>query len=265
MRIAIITGATSGMGREMTRQIDKTVSAVEGFWLIGRRKTELSLTASMLTKSSKLFALDLSKIKDLEALNEALRDEKPEVLFLVNAAGLGKIGAFQRIPWKDLMEIDDVNVRALTVVTSLCLPYMRRGGKKASYLINFSSGSAFLPQPYFASYAASKSYVLNLSRALRKELHGSGITVTAVCPGPVRTEFFKTAESTGRMAPYKKYFMADAKKVCQKALQDSLKGRALSVYGITMKLLHVFSHIVPAELILRFYHVEKEEDRSCGN
>ena len=129
-------------------------------------------------------------------------------------------------------------------MTALCLPYMHCGSR----IVNLSSAAAFGPQPGFAVYSATKAYVYSLSMALGRELKGSGIYVTAVCPGPVDTEFF---DHTGKeVASVKKKFRADAKDVVRKALIDSARGKKISVYGLSMKAAWVVSKIVPDSVIV---------------
>ena len=119
-----------------------------------------------------------------------------------------------------------------------------------SRILNFASSAAFLPQPNFAVYAASKSYVLSFSQSLAEELRTTGIRVTAVCPGPVKTEFFERAETSGHIPFYKYLFMANPEKVCHLALMDSVLGKGMSVYGVSMKLLRILSKLLPTKLIM---------------
>ncbi|MDY6328658.1 MAG: SDR family NAD(P)-dependent oxidoreductase, partial [Lachnospiraceae bacterium] len=137
----------------------------------------------------------------------------------------------------------------LTSVTYMVLPYM----VKNSRIINLASSSAFLPQPGFGVYAASKSYVLSFSRALRCEVKNRGISVTAVCPGPVATDFFSIAEGEQKRAWFKDLFMANASDVVDKAIKDSIEKKELSIYGISMKLFYLLTKLVPHRIILKIY------------
>ncbi len=119
-----------------------------------------------------------------------------------------------------------------------------------SRILQFASSAAFLPQPKFAVYAATKAFVLSYSRALGAELRGRGIYVTAVCPGPVDTEFFDIAETTGQIPLYKRLVMANPRKVVRKALTDSYMGRSVSVYGVAMKAFRVLCKVLPHELVM---------------
>ena len=177
----------------------------------------------------RIFDGDLNQDYIYKKLGIALGKSHANVRMLVNAAGYGKIGTFCEYGWKEETGMVDLNCRSLTRMTALCLPYMHCGSR----IVNLSSAAAFGPQPGFAVYAATKSYVYSLSMALGRELKGSGIYVTAVCPGPV-----------------KKKFRADAKDVVRKALIDSARGKKTSVYGLSMKAAQVASKVVPDSVIV---------------
>ncbi|WP_315306848.1 SDR family NAD(P)-dependent oxidoreductase [Pseudoramibacter alactolyticus] len=244
MSIAVITGATSGMGRALAKIIDRENQATTAFWLIGRREDQLRALKQELIKPARCFVMDLGEGEALIALQRELETADLKIGFLVNAAGFGMIGSIAELSAEVQMAMIDVNVRALTAITRLCLPYLSTG----AHVVQFASAAAFLPQPNFAVYAASKSYVLSFSQALNAELPDA--SVTAVCPGPVRTAFFKTAEKVHRRAAFKNRFMADPKKVAEKAYRDAMAGRAVSVYGTAMKLLRLVAKLLPMRLLV---------------
>ena len=240
MKIALITGASSGLGREFARQIPKLYQNLDEIWVVARRAERLNELEMELKVPVRIFDGDYIYKK----LGIALGKSHANVRMLVNAAGYGKIGTFCEYGWKEETGMVDLNCRSLTRMTALCLPYMHCGSR----IVNLSSAAAFGPQPGFAVYAATKSYVYSLSMALGRELKGSGIYVTAVCPGPVDTEFF---DHTGKeVASVKKKFRADAKDVVRKALIDSARGKKISVYGLSMKAAWVASKIVPDSVIV---------------
>ncbi len=261
MKIAVITGASSGMGRQMALELNDAVPNIQAFWLFGRRRERLEALDAVLTKPCRFFTQDLQSEEALSEFSEALQREKPEIVFLVNAAGFGQIGSVRELSLSDQLGMVKLNMGILTAMTKLCLPYMA----DRSRIINFASAAAFLPQPGFSVYAASKSYVLSFSQSLAEELKNTGIRVTAVCPGPVRTEFFDRAEKTGRIPFYKHLFMARPEKVCRLALMDSVLGRELSVYGIGMKLVYVLSRLIPTRLIFRLLRFLNERENRAGN
>lgn len=245
-KIAIVTGASSGMGRECVIQLADRFAGLEEIWVIARRGERLRKLEQEVPAKLRILELDLAEEQALAALSEKLEWEEPDVKILVNGAGFGKIGKAEDLPLSDETGMVDLNCRALTAVTRLVLPYM----SKNSRIMQFASVAAFLPQPKFAVYAASKAYVLSYSRALAVELRPRQIAVTAVCPGPVKTEFFDIAETTGEIPLYKRIVMADPKKVVKQALRDSMMGKTVSIYGPLMKVVFLLCKIFPHDFIL---------------
>lgn len=248
MKIAVITGASSGMGREFVTQIDQTYGDIlDEIWVLARRKERLEELQKQVKTPLRMFSVDLTKESEYEEYTKALAEEKPAVGILVNSSGFGKIGTFGEVSRESNLSMVELNCNSLTKVTYDTLPFMKKGAR----IINLASSAAFLPQPRFAVYAATKSYVLSFSRALKYELAGRKISVTAVCPGPVKTEFFDIAEENSQIAFYKKIVMADAKKVVTKAMEDAKIGKSKSVYGIPMQAFEILSKVVPHEIILK--------------
>ena len=231
------------MGRDFVKELLK-IKSVDEIWMIARREEHLKAMEAKGNGKLRAFAMDLTDVEMFHVLESILKNEKPQVQYLVNAAGAARMGKVEDIDYENHAFVLDINVRALTCMTRICLPYMQ----KRSRIIQLCSGSAFLPQPEFASYAASKAYVLSFSRALRHEVKGKGITVTAVCPGPVNTEFFEAAGS--EIAPAKKRFLVESKDVVRKALKDAKAGKELSIYGTSMKLVHLVGKILPTRVVL---------------
>ena len=247
MKIAIVTGASSGMGREFIMQIADRFGGLEEIWVVARRRERLEELVGKVPVTLRLFAIDLTDDRDLMELQGALEEEHPDVKWLINAAGFGKIGPVGSISLRDEMGMVDLNCKALCAVTHMVLPYLSGNSR----VIQFASAASFLPQPDFAIYAATKAFVLSYSRALNEELKPRGIYVTAVCPGPVKTEFFDIAEMTGEVSVYKRLVMANPKHVVKKAIRDSMMGRPVSVYGFTMKAFQLLCKVLPHGLILR--------------
>lgn len=246
MKIAVVTGASSGMGREMIVQLWEHFNGFDEMWIIARRKERLDELEKMVGVTLRKLPLDLTKDRDRRILERTLEMEKPEVKFLVNSAGFGKIGRVDALNLCDETDMVRLNCEALCAVTRMVLPYMSRNGR----VIQFASSAAFLPQPGFAIYAATKAFVLSYSRALNQELKSRNIYVTAVCPGPVKTEFFDIAETTGEIPLYKQLVMANPKRVVAKAIRDSVAGRDISVYGLTMKAFRLLCKALPHRWLL---------------
>lgn len=247
MKIAIVTGASSGMGKEAIIQIADRFGGIDEIWAIARREERLRNLRKHLPVPLRILPFDLTEEEALHKLRNALRERKPNVKILVNSAGYGKIGKVGDLSMADETGMVRLNCEALCAVTHLVLPYM----SGHSRIIQFASSASFLPQPKFAIYAATKSFVLSYSRALNAELKPRGISVTAVCPGPVKTEFFDIAETTGNVPLYKKLTMADPKKVVRLALRDSMMGKSVSIYGPLMKAFSLLCKIVPHDVLLK--------------
>lgn len=248
MRIAVVTGASSGMGREFVMQLGYFYRNLDEIWVIARRKERLEFLNEESRVPLRIFVGDLMKKPVYKEYHRTLRELSPDVRMLVNAAGFGKSGTFSDIAEdgrKIQTDMVDLNCRALTRMTQMTLPYMGRGSR----IINLASAAAFCPQPGFAVYAATKSYVLSFSRALGAELKYRGISVTAVCPGPVNTEFFDV--SGPLTSPLKKLTLARPSRVVHRALKDSRKRKSLSVYGAAMKTVRLGTKLIPHSLILR--------------
>lgn len=242
MKIAIVTGASSGIGREFANQIPRLYQKLDEIWVISRRTERLENLKKESPVPVRIFDSDLKRDYVYERLARELATRTPDIRMLVNAAGYGKIGGIQEMDMEEQLGMLDVNCRALTRLTGLCLPYMSR----KSRIIQVASAAAFSPQPGFAVYTASKSYVYSFSHALGWELKGKGILVTVVCPGPVDTEFFE--HTGGHSSSTKKSLRADAKAVVRRALLDSVKGKRVSVYGKTMKAARLGAKLLPCTL-----------------
>ena len=238
MNVAVITGASSGMGKEFARQLD-AIANLDEIFLIARSQEKLDAIDFETKAYKRPTALDLTQDPSYEYLRTLFEIEKPCIRMLINCAGFGLTGTVEELSGQKQGEMIDLNCKALTKLTSLCLPYMTKGSR----IIQMASAGAFLPQPEFAVYAASKSYVLSFGRALHAELYPKQIYVTTVCPGPVDTPFFEVASKEGAPAGIKKYFMAKPEKVVKHALKASILKKDLAIYGVSMKGLYALSHL----------------------
>lgn len=235
LRIAIITGASSGLGKEFAMQLDRALGKTDEIWLLARNKKALEELSATLRHKARPLAIDLTDKKALAQFAEVLAIQNPCVTTLVNCAGTGGHKAFAAQSWQESIAAVQLNVAALTHMTSICLPYLRRGSK----VIQAASAAAFLPQPGFAVYAATKAYVYSFSRALAIELKEKGIIVTALCPGPVDTPFLERAYGDKtELSLLKRLSMENAARVVACALRDAKRGRAVSLCGLSVKALY---------------------------
>lgn len=253
-KIAVVTGASSGLGAEFALQIEKKYFLDE-IWLVARRTTPMKELAEKFLKSTGvILSYDLTNRSDLAALEKRLEEANPEIEFLVNNAGYGKVGPFDQLGVDEQIKMIDLNVCALTFLSRIAIRYMKPG----SSMIQVASSAAFSPAPYFAVYAATKSYVVSLSDALGYELANQGIKVIAVCPGPVETEFFTVAQNSaymkdkvGEAEPFNRALYSSASDVVEKALNDLSKGRRHSIFSLSIKFFAAASALVPTRLKLK--------------
>ena len=231
MRIAIVTGASSGMGREFVKQVSKKEKFDE-IWVIARRKEALESLKKEVKAKIRPITLDLQNSESFETYKKLLAEEKPEVALLANIAGYGKFGKYDEISLEDCLGMIDLNCKALVAMSQLTIPYMKRGSK----ILQLDSLSAFQPVPYLNVYGSSKSFVLSYSRALNRELKTKGIRVMSVNPGWVKTEFFDHATKSSNDAITYFNVMYDAKDVMKTAIRDLYHTKKdVSIHGFQIK------------------------------
>lgn len=248
MKIALITGASSGIGRDFVKQIAKSEKGIDEIWAVARRKERLEQLTN-LEITVRPIALDLLDLESTKKLEQMILQENATIEILVNSAGFGKIGLFENVGLQDNEQMVMLNCASLTSITRMAIPYLNKGSR----VIQIASSAAFLPQPKFSVYAATKSYVLSLTRAIHRELKPKGIVVTAVCPGPVETEFFDVAETTGKLPLYKKLVRLESEQVVERALKASRKHREIVTCSAIMKAFRIVTKIFPHKLILKFF------------
>ena len=247
MNVIVITGASSGMGMEFAMQMDNYFSNVDEFWLVARSGDKLEEVARALQHRTRIFTMDMTDKEKVERLEQALKEEKAVVRILINCAGYGVMGSFTDLDREQTLGMVRLNCEALTEMTYRLIPFMRRGSR----IIQLASSAAFMPQPDFAVYAASKAYVHSFSRALGVELKKKGIYVTSVCPGPVDTPFFDIAEKDGTILKVKKLSMTTAEKVVSQALRDSYYKKEVSVCTLLIKIFNMIAKVLPHSVMLK--------------
>jgi len=225
MKIAVITGASSGMGREYVYAVDKEYNFDE-IWVIARRQKLLDELKEKCKTRLRTLAWDLSLPETLDKYNALLESECPEISLLINNAGYGLFGACDEMNADNQLGIIDLNARAMTALCLLSLPYMKSGDA----IINMGSNSSWQPVPYLAVYGASKSYVLSFSRALGRELRERGIHVMCVCPGWIKTDFFERAVHDDTIKYYDRWYLPSD--VVTKAMKDLKKKKSVSILGL---------------------------------
>ena len=243
----LITGASEGMGREFARLFSQNGYPLV---LVARNKTRLDTLAKELSANDRVDVRTLSKDLSLptapEELKTAIDDQKIAIEILVNNAGFGVHDLFHHADWKATEDMLNLNMITLTHLTRLFLPEMlRRGYGK---ILNVASTAAFQPGPFMACYFASKAYVLSFTEALAEELSGTGVTVTAFCPGPTRTQFQKRSHTENIR---ENSFAMEAAPAAEAAYCGLMKGKRLVIPGFTNKLLAVLVRLFPRRLVIR--------------
>src|SRR5438445_11688463 len=247
---ALITGASAGIGREFARQL---ASRARTLVLIARREQRLNeLREVVQVRSAQLSiqvsVVDLSEKSQIDELVRWLQENKIDIDFLINNAGIGDQGPFATIEPGRLNAMIQINITALTLFTRKLLPQMI--SQKRGTILNVSSSAGFLPIPEFNVYAATKAYVNSFSEALRAELRGTGVTVTALCPGPVHTEFQEHAKRPGGKPKYGAEFVhVPVEQVVYEALGAVEADRPLVIPGFVIKLGMFLVRITPMSIL----------------
>lgn len=247
--IIMITGASSGMGREFAMQIEKKYQ-VDEIWVIARRKERLESLKEKLQTKVRIFALDLTQKESFEILQEALFKEKPRVKVLVNCSGYGKLDHYENMSLETIENMMNLNMLAVVKMVNTVLPYMH----KESHIVNFASCSGYMPIPYLNIYAASKAFVLNYSRALNEELKYRGIHVLAICPYWVETEFFDRAVEKDKKPVVIRYGKVyQAKDIIKKAFKDMERSKDVSLYGTINKIQILGMKVLPHRFVKKIW------------
>ncbi|MEO5718703.1 MAG: SDR family oxidoreductase [Chthoniobacterales bacterium] len=248
---ALITGASAGIGRELARQL---AGCADTLILVARREERLvqlrdELTTRYPRLQVALHRSDLAKAEEVDELVHWIEGEKFQIDLLVNNAGLGDLGAFATADPEKIDKMMLVNMVALTRLTRALLPAMI--AQKRGAILNVSSSASFIPIPNFAVYAATKAYVTSFSEALRGELRGTGVSVSALCPGPVKTEFTEVARREGQAGelPGSNLAHVSVETVATAALHGIEHERAIVIPGAMMKLGMTLVRLTPLSVL----------------
>ena len=253
LNIAVVTGASSGLGQEYVRQLARDEAELEEIWVGARRRERLDALREQVgglrpQLQVRILALDLTREGDLDQLEAALKQQAPEIRVLINAAGFGKAGSYAEVGRRESAAMIDLNCRAAVEVTQICLPYLTKGGR----ILQICSTSAFQPFPYLNVYAASKAFLYRYSRGLRVELFPRKIRVTAVCPYWIRdTEFISIAQTTDRSKAIRHFPLSSTRhNVVRRSLLDSALGLPVSTPGPVCTLHRIVAKFIPSELMM---------------
>lgn len=233
-RIAIVTGASQGIGKEFVKQL--LSKEIDEIWAVARNEEKLEMLRRELSEKIIPLSKDLSVFEEINSLREMLEKKNPTVVWLVNNAGTAKMGLYEDFKTEELERSIRLNCSAVAALCTICIPYMERGSR----ILNISSAASFQPMPFLNLYAASKVFVRYYSRGLNAELKRRGISVTAVCPGWVDTELLMR-EINGKKVNFPGVVSPAA--VVKKALMDGEKGKDISVCSLYVKWEHLFTKL----------------------
>ena len=258
MNIAVVTGASSGMGKQFVLQLSQYVQ-VDQIWVIARRASALEDLAQQVSVSVRPVCLDLCDNNSFETYKALLEEEKPNVKLLINAAGFGKFGDYDQIPMEEDLRMIDLNCRALVAMTRLTLPYMTAG----SHILQLDSLSAFQPVPYSTTYGATKAFVLSYTRALNAELKPQGIRMMAMNPGWVKTEFFNHALTTndGKVQYYNHLW--EASDVVATGLKDLYTTKKdYSIHGLPIRNQVRLVKLLPHSIVMKVWMNQQKKPKN---
>lgn len=248
MKIAIITGASSGLGKEFAFETSLGRTDIDEIWLVARRQNRLEELTEQISKKTKILSLDITSDSALNSLCELLKETNPEISLLINNAGFGRLGDFDKTLPEDSRDMLRLNCEALTLITRICLPYM----KENSEIINTCSIASFAPNARMAVYSSTKAYVLSFSKALRFELKPKKINVLAVCPGPMDTEFLPVAGiSKGSSFAFDILPRDNPQKTAHKALKASKKGVGVYACHPFYKFYRLIAKLLPHSIVMK--------------
>jgi short-subunit dehydrogenase len=251
--IAVITGASSGMGKEFALTL-KDHGVYDEVWAIARSAENLEHLRPLIPFNLKVLPLDLTKPESLDVYKEELEKEKPHIGLLINASGFGIFDSLERSRMEDTEGMIDLNCKALVKMTKLSLPYMSAGSK----IIQIASMAAFQPIPYINVYGASKAFVLSFSRALNREVEKKGIHCMAVCPYWTRTKFFERAIDPDKQVVKKYIVMYEPENIVKRAWKDLARGKDVSIYGVIARGQAALCKILPHKLVMDIW--QKQQD-----
>ncbi len=247
MKIAIITGASAGLGKEFLKAAPGYFPEIDEYWLIARRQDRLEEAAKLVHKQCRIFPMDLTETDSYRRLEAELKKLNPTVALLVNNSGCGFLGNVGEGELENQLKMVDLNLRGLTAVTHVTMPYMAKGSR----VINVSSIASFCPNPRMTVYSAGKAYVTAFSYGISEECAARGITVTAVCPGPMDTEFIYLGEIKGNSKTFETLPYCDPVKVVHGSYKAALAGKRCYTPKAFYKLYKVLAKFLPIGITLK--------------
>lgn len=243
-KIAMITGATGGLGYAFIQELIQ--ESIDEIWAFGRNKERLEALVHKFGNKIVPICKDLTNMDNLISITKLLEEQKPQIQFLINNAGIAQMKASKDLTTSEIESMIDLNCKAPVILINYCLPYMTSGSK----ILNICSASAFQPVPYINLYASTKAFERSYSRALHMELKPLGISVTAVCPSWIDTELL-TKEINGKKVRFPG--IVSPKRVVEQAIKDAKKGKDMSVCSFYVKCQHLNVKLMPQKWTMKIW------------
>ncbi|MBQ7314108.1 MAG: SDR family NAD(P)-dependent oxidoreductase [Clostridia bacterium] len=247
MTVAVITGASAGLGREFLAALPELYPGIDEYWLIARRREKLEEAARSVPVRCRIFPLDLTNDDSYRKLAGYTAEIQPDIRLLINNSGCGFLGNVGEGELENQTAMIDLNLKGLTAVTHVLLPYMNAGAA----ILNVSSIASFCPNARMTVYSAGKAYVTAFTHGIREELRGRGITATAVCPGPMDTEFITLGGIKGNSKTFDILPYCDPKKVARGALKAAKRGQAVYTPKLFYKFYRCAAKILPVSVVMK--------------
>ena len=247
MNIAVITGASSGLGIEYLKHICERYPNIQEYWIVARRKDRLEKIANTYPDKKIIpITLDLTDNESYARFDELLMKNNAEIKIFVNNAGYGVLGNVDEVEYSKQAGMVDLNCRALTALTAIALKYMKQG----SFIINVCSIASFCPNARMTVYSSTKAYVKSFSRGVRFENKKKGINCLAVCPGPMKTEFLDLAGINGNSKQFDTLPYCNPSSVAKQSLISAEKGRGIYTPRAFFKLYRVLAKLIPHNILM---------------
>lgn len=250
--IAIITGASSGLGKEFVKLLS-TRKELDEIWIISRNEERLNKIKKQYGNKIVVYPMDLSCIENIKAFGKNPDLKKSNIRYLINNAGFAKFCSYDDISIDESINMIDLNISGVVAMGLVCIPHMKKGG----HIINIASQASFQPLPYQNIYSSTKAFVRNYTRALNVELKDRGISATAVCPGWMKTGLYQRGIVDAKKATTNFANMVTPDVVAKQALADADKGKDISVYSAYVKTCHAIAKLLPQKTMMKLWLIQQ--------
>lgn len=251
--IAIVTGASSGMGSEFVKLLAKK-DELDEIWIIARSTEKLEAVKQKMGSRIKCFPMDLSNIENIKNFGKQEGLEDCNIKYLINNAGFAKFCSYDDLSVDESINMIDLNASGVVAMGLVCIPHMEKG----SHIVNIASQASFQPLPYQNIYSSTKAFVRNYTRALNVELKDKGVTATAVCPGWMKTGLFDRGLIGAKNATKNFSGMVTPDVVARKAVSGADKGKDMSVYGLYVKMCHLMAKVLPQKVMMKVWLMQQK-------